>query len=421
MKAGDGLRKKGGKWTARWTDVHGQRRETTLEARTRTEAREKRAQLVAKTSEQRLGIWQGDAQATFADVWKDYKPLAETLAGWRTISWQWRIHLEPEFGSKRLQQVSKRDVQLFLINKEKKEGLAPRTCDHLRIRLGALFNFAASEGIYRGKNVASEIGPLDVPESEPRTLPFEIVQAVIDAVPTQWRSFFALAVYTGLRSGELRALRHESISPDWRELRVSRSGARRTTKTKKARAVAIPRAALPYLEAALKASKGMEWVFVTATGKQLPRHIKPPDILRAALEKLGLVDSWTGWCTKGCKTRELLTERKPWRCPKCGTLQKVQPNSPFVFHDLRKTWETHMHDVVNDPMSVFQMAGHSPAVAMRNYIGRNARRLGAKADLLDFKNPSPSFPRTATEVDGEQGETDEQSGTETDFHGGERA
>lgn len=419
MKAGDGLRKKNGKWTARWTDVHGKRREATLEARTRGEARQKRAQLVAKTSEQRLGIWQGDSEATFADVWKKYEPLAKTKAGWPAISWLWRIHIEPEFGKKVMRQVSKGDVRVFLAKKEA-SGLSPRSCEHMRIRMGALFNFAREEGIYKGENVASQVGPIDVPETEPRSLPFDIVQDVIDAVPDEWRNFFAFAVYTGLRSGELRALRPESISADWRELRVSRSGARKTTKTKKSRPVVIPRAALPYLESALKASKGREWLFVTETGAQLPRHIKPADILRGALEKLGLVESWTGWCTKGCKTREVLKERRPWRCPKCETLQKVQPNSPFVFHDLRKTWETHMHDVVNDPMSVFQMAGHSPEVAMRRYVALNARRLGSKADALDFRNTSPSHPRTATETVVADVKTDGIDSDPTEAAGGKR-
>lgn len=396
MKSGDGIRRKGSKWTARYTDVHGKRHEVTLEAATRKEARLKRAAIVTLVSDRLKGIGQGNVEVTFRDVWKLYKPVAETLGGWRTIDSHWRLHLEPAFGDKKLHHVSKNDVLRFLAAKAK--TLSPRTCDHLRIRLGAIINFASDEKVFHGDNVASEVKPISVPEPEPRALPFEIVQAVVDSVRAEWRNFFAFAVYTGLRSGELRALKPDSVSADWRELRVSRSGTRATTKTGRNRCVHIPSAMLPYLKSALEAAKGREWLFADGEDRQLPAYIRPADILRESLEHLGLVRSWTANCTQKCKARETLLARAEWRCPKCGRAGRVRPDSPFVFHDLRKTWETYMHDAVNDPMSVFQMAGHSPEVAMKRYVAQNAKRLGEKADQLDFKRASPSLPRAATEV-----------------------
>lgn len=403
MKAGDGIRKRGKKWYVRWTDVHGVRQDEPTEARTRIEARELRAALVSKASEQRLGIWKGDPELTVCAVWEKYEPVARTRADWGTIDGHWRNHIKPWFGNKKMRHISRDEVRKFLAAKAE-TTLSPRTREALRVRLGALFTFAIEEGHYRGEHVPSKVESVEIPEAEPRALPFEVVQLVIDAVPLVWRAFFALAVYTGMRSGELRALRHAALSPDWRFFKVQRSGARLTTKTKKSRNVPIPSAALNYLREAVAVSAGKEWLFVTATGKQLPRSIETARILRRALEKLGLVTAWTASCVRGCKLSVPLAQPKEeWRCPKCTKVGRVQPDSPFTFHDLRKTWETYMHELINDPMAVFQMAGHSPEVAMQHYIARNAHRLGLKADLLDFKRAAPSLPHAAQEAPANDG------------------
>lgn len=397
MLLGDGVRKKGKGWTVRWVDAHGKRQERTVYVRTRAEAREKRAQLMAKTVEQRLGIYGGDAEATLGDVWELYEPIARTKDNWRVIEIHWRRHLEPEFGDKRLRAVSKNDVLRFLAKKS--ASLSPRTLEHLRVRLGALYKFAAGEGTYKGENPAAAVGALSVPEKEPRTLEWQHVQAVIDNVESDWRNLFALAVYTGLRAGELRGLKRGDVDKAWRYLSVRRSGARITTKTSKERKVVLPAAALPYLKAALDISVGREWLFTDRRGNQLSKNVKLPGLLREALERAGLVESWTGWCHRGCRTRESLGARCIiWRCPKCSRPGKVEPNHELVFHDLRKTWETALHEVVSDPMAVFQMAGHSPEVAMRRYLSRNVQRLGTLADRLDFNEPSPSYPRDRAET-----------------------
>jgi hypothetical protein len=170
MKAGDGIRKKGGKWTARYTDAHGRRREVVLEAASRVEARKKRAELVTQVKSAELGLGTERPGMLAAEAWKLYRPIAERRANWRNIEMQWRVHLEPAFGAMKLRHISKAEVRAFLAEKEK-SGLAPRTCDHLRIRLGAIFTFAFKEGIYRGENVAHAVGALEVPETDPRVLP----------------------------------------------------------------------------------------------------------------------------------------------------------------------------------------------------------------------------------------------------------
>jgi hypothetical protein len=156
-------------------------------------------------------------------------------------------------------------------------------------------------------------------------------------------------------------------------------------------------------------------------GEAAPAHHRARPDAPLALEKVGHISAWTASCYYKCRWSTTLTKREPTRCPKCGRAAKVRPASPFTFHDLRKTWETYLHEVANDPMAVFAMAGHSPEVAMSRYLAANARRMGDRVDLLDFKRLSPSHPRTATEVVENDGSATDGSVLATGSTGGERS
>lgn len=396
---GDGVRKKGKRsWTVR---ISGHP-EVAVSATTRAEAKRQRAKMVAKLLDQKNGVWDGDANVTLQEVWDRAAPLWRTLADFKSIDSRWRRHLQPAFGAKMLRQITRNDLRLFLKKKEA-GGLSPQSCEHLRVRMGALFVFAAEEGIYRGENVAAAIGPVEVPEASINYLDAKWLQPLIDTVPGWLRNFFAMALFTGMRSGELRALKAGDIDPDWRGIEVTRSGSRDRTKTGKPRFVPLPKAALPYLKDALQASRGRPWLFVDAEGKQLSRDLKLPNIMREAMDKLGLISAYTGWCHRGCKTRQRGIAPRPaegWRCPKCKRLGKVNPEHDLVFHDLRKTFGTYLYELTGDLDAVRRILGHgSDRVTRQIYVAASARRLGALADRLDFRTlpqsgPSPTLGLT---------------------------
>jgi integrase len=383
----DGVRRRGSVWLINYVDANGERREMATHAKTHKEALEIRARLVDRRRQEKLGIWEGDASMTVADLFERYRKANQHKRDWGTTEGWFKNHLLPEFGRKRLRNISPSDVEIFLAGKAK--TLSPRSREHLRAKGRQLFRFGIErERAFTGQNPFAVAPAVSVPEREVNTIPPELIQDVIDAVPEKWRSFFALALYTGLRSSELRALRPAAIDRHHRWITVSRSGNSTTTKTGKVRPAPIPQAALPYLQAALEKSKGRVWVFCDDFGEQLSRDIKPERILREALERLGLISEWRAWCYRGrgCKTRERFSERpRSWTCPKCGAAGRVDPYSELVFHDLRKTFESMVYEMTSDPVAAARLTGHRLDVAERHYIRRNKARLEAMADTIDFK------------------------------------
>jgi hypothetical protein len=131
---------------------------------------------------------------------------------------------------------------------------------------------------------------------------------------------FAVAVYTGLRKGELLALRKEDVDLSARLLTVARSHDRETTKGNRADVIPIAEEAVPYFQQAIAASPS-ELVFPGPDGKQRRRDFKAQAILTRALGRAGIVSGWLLVCRrKGCGYREDSPEAEVKRCPRCSML-----------------------------------------------------------------------------------------------------
>jgi integrase len=391
----DGIRTRDGKWYVNYT-VRGEGRvEVLVPAASYQEAKEERAKLVKTARAKLLGLWEGDPDLTLAGLLERYERVASGQASWRGKRGFIVKHLIPTLGKRRLNSIVPSDVEELLAKKER-EGLSAQSCHHLRAYGRTLFNFAIkSNRSHRGENPFALARPPRVQKREPHTLDVGIIHDVIEAVEPRWKNFFAMALYTGLRCGELRGLRPEDIDAHRRWLVVRRSGAMATTKTAKGRRMPIPPELLPYLDAALEATKGRPYVFVDTKGRQLSRNIKVPEILRWALAKLGLVSSYTLWCRKpGCHHRERdLAQPVQKDCLRCGRALVVLPEAPIVFHDLRKTWESYLLEKTGNAYAVAQLAGHDPAVMVGHYLRRTpSATLEAMAAQVVFKELSTNRP-----------------------------
>lgn len=394
-----GIRKRSGSYYIRLTDASGKAVEVKSSKTTKTEADAERAQLVMRERAKKIGTWHGSETITVNEAWEERAKVVRLRANWPQTVSRYRKHVFPALGDKKLLQVTPADVEALLEIKES-EGYSAWQRRHIRAALVALFNWAKKARLFTGDNPAELAEVPEIIKKRPRFLPFDRVQLVVDAVPAQWRNFFALAVYTGLRCGELRALTHADVERNFRGLDVSKSGTRNKTKTGAERFVPLPFAALPYLKDAIKQSKGRPWLFVDDVGEQLSKHVKYPEILRMALDKLGLISTYVALCQRGCKVRVRgISERESWWCPECGKIGKVKPESPLVFHDLRKTWETHMKKQTGDLLGTARMAGHGVEVAAGIYIGDDDEQLHIDAAGLDFKRPALPLPKTEAKPD----------------------
>jgi integrase len=135
-----------------------------------------------------------------------------------------RVHLEPFFGARSLDSIESEDV-LDLIATLEAKGLAVKTIRNVVATLSALFNFAmAPQRKWATANPCERLELPAVPEkTEIRFLALEEVDALIDNTRAGMfeaidRALFLTAAMTGLRKGELAALRWRDV--DWSAGRI---------------------------------------------------------------------------------------------------------------------------------------------------------------------------------------------------------
>jgi integrase len=195
-----------------------------------------------------------------------------------------------EVGRVKLARLSPADVE-GMTARLAASGLSPQTCAHARATLRvALRDAQRKDRVTR--NVAQiALGPT-VPASEPRLLSPEAAWGVIEAMADpQLRRMVIVAVHSGVRQGELLALRWENV--DWQrsEVHVSKALGRvadtyqlTDVKSRKSRrALPLTPVALEALtqerdsQSQARAAAGKRWrepipglIFTTATGQ--PRN-----------------------------------------------------------------------------------------------------------------------------------------------------
>jgi integrase len=146
-----------------------------------------------------------------------------------------KVHLRPAFGDVRLCDIHTVDIQRFVLQKFD-SGFGWEVCNHLRNLLSKIFNEAKRLGQFNGDNPASSIQlPEKIPVRGTEALSFEQVGQLLQELKEPVRTMALLAVLTGLRIGELLALRWEHVDLDKGNLRVTEAlyrGIHGTPKTK---------------------------------------------------------------------------------------------------------------------------------------------------------------------------------------------
>ncbi len=174
-------------------------------------------------------------------------------------------HLVPAFGSLALATIGPQQIESYKARK-KEEGLSAKTVfNHLTI-LQKLINLELE---YRGKTERIRLKKPKVPKPAFDFLTFEETERFLEAakkVPV-WEPLCVLALNTGLRAGELRALRWEDVDLQAKRLVVRQSVWRKefdTPKSGHSREVPLNAASVWALSA--KRSIGLPLVFCHPTG-----------------------------------------------------------------------------------------------------------------------------------------------------------
>ncbi len=231
-----------------------------------------------------------------------------------------------------------------------------------------MLNCAIRWGLLRAGNAAAAVPARRIPRRPTRYLEADEIPRVLAAVPARWRNAFSIAVYAGLRKGEVAGLRWEDVDLGRRLLHVRRSYDRET-KSGKERVVPICEELLAVLlDQAERRTTAL--VFPGTGGRMMPEHERLDVIMRATLIRAGVVDRYELVCRrKGCGHAEHHDAPAERRCPRCNMRLWVKPiPRKLRFHDLRSTFATHLRERTGDITFVQQCLGHSsPALTAEVY------------------------------------------------------
>jgi integrase len=343
--------------------------------------REAERALTARKREVDTRTWREPSSETLAAYsarWLAHRDPARVGGGGRTrlarstfegYELNLRLHVLPRLGSRPLSALTTQDVDQLIADLEA-EGRAPGTIRNVVVPLRTLLGDAVRQGLL----LANPAARADLPPPQDFTgkeIPAEhtdaIRQALVDAAPTDplrgepdlyCVCLHDIALGTGLRLGELRALRWGDVDRERRLVRVERAYSRQELRRPKTdsgvRAVPLfPSVDRAFRELAVRAlPRGryspQELVFASVRGTPLhPSNFNRRD-WRPALERAGLAEHG------------------------------------YRFHDLRHTCVSRLIAAGADVKLVQAVAGHAnPMITLKRYSHLLDSRVTEAAERFD--------------------------------------
>lgn len=316
-------------------------------------------------------------------------------------------HLVRYFAGRTMLGISTGDVEAYCTHRltvlppvpagwKRAKMASPGTVEHERALLRRMMNFALAHNMIR-KNPVTATTAVDVPEVPIRYLELAQAQRLIAHAPDQWRSIIAVALYCGLRKGEVFALRAKNVDLARGMLNVECSHGRNTTKGGKPRIVPIPPELLPILKLELGRVRS-PYLFPGPKGERRSQYTKTEQIIRRAAVAAGLVEGYDHLCRRASGGRcGFETERRadaaPSKCPQCGMRLWVRPNPiDLQFKDTRSTYATHAYEATGDYRYVQDTLGHWDDRITTLYTAKRTSHLAAQASKISYNLPTLEVP-----------------------------
>jgi integrase len=198
--------RRGGKWCIRYYGPDGRQRWETIGPN----KKEAETVLHQRLHEVRVGIFpilRRRSRFTFEDHAREWMTTyakshvrASTEATYR---WLLETHLLPEFGTQALTTITPAMIHAYVAGKI--ERLAPKTVNHTLALLREILEAAVEWGRVPS-NPARRLRRLPTPRRDLRVWTLAEIRRFLLAAAPRWRPFFTVAVFTGLRLGELQAM-----------------------------------------------------------------------------------------------------------------------------------------------------------------------------------------------------------------------
>tara|TARA_R110000765_G_C18946800_1_gene608179 strand:+ start:321 stop:1532 length:1212 start_codon:yes stop_codon:yes gene_type:complete len=162
----------------------------------------------------------------FAHTWlKEMRPTWR-VSYFKTVSYLLEAKLLKAFGTEDVENISRADVlqyrsDLCLGNENNNSRLSARYVNRIISIMLSILEEASSR--FNFPNHCSDISPLRTRKMRPDPFTIDEVESIINACPTEFKDYFIVRFFSGLRTGELHGLRWKNLCLKSRSINVRES------------------------------------------------------------------------------------------------------------------------------------------------------------------------------------------------------
>ncbi|MBT4518507.1 MAG: site-specific integrase [Halieaceae bacterium] len=234
--------------------------------------------------------------ADFSDLW-----FSENEIGWKysyqiTLRSSLDKHILPAFGAQPVSHITRASILAFraglakIPRKDGSMGLSPARINTILVPLRLVLSEAADR--FDFESPYKNIKMLKVPKTKVDPFTLDEVHRIITHVRADFRPYFTVRFFTGMRTGEIHGLKWKYIDFDRREILVRESlvaGKMTDTKTdSSARDIPMSQPVFDALREQHKRTGDMDWVFCNGEGKNLQINNVSNRVYRPILALLNL-------------------------------------------------------------------------------------------------------------------------------------
>lgn len=231
----------------------------------------------------------------FADTW-----FAEMQAQWRrshidTVATTLRAYLKPEFGEKEVGSITKAEILSFRshlakVRNGKGKPLSAERINHIMTPLRMILNEAADR--HEFTSPYQGIKSLKVPRTDVEPFTVEEVRLILQTVREDYRNYYTVRFFTGMRTGEIDGLQWQFVDFDRRQILVRQALVKDelvyTKNDGSFRSIDMSGPVYEALQEQKKATGQFEYVFCSRSGSPLAHRNVTQRVWYPLLRHLGL-------------------------------------------------------------------------------------------------------------------------------------
>lgn len=352
--------RKDGRWEGRYSqEKNGKLGYVSLYGKTYSEVKEKLKKCEFKTKEEDLAI-KKEPFMYFADLMVLYLEVQKSIVKESTyVRYQALVkkHINPFFESYRLGELTPALINNFIslkLSDEKvneKGGLAPKTVRDLGTFLRSVIIFGEKEGLIQ--NISDEFILPKVAPYQAKTLSKEELSLLISKLLTKGslRDYgILIALFTGLRIGELCALKWEDISLKTDKITINKTIQRISVSN----------------EDLIEGKPKTKVIITSPKSRSSNRSIPIPEFLKNRLLKIQPLYSKHSYFLSGKESKSI--EPRTFQYYFKNQLQDFGI-SEINFHGLRHTFATQCVEIDFDIKALSEILGHSSvSITLNRYV-----------------------------------------------------